>query len=215
VECLHFLSTRSASRPVHSSATTHQARFLLAIHRTTTCNSLRRKTKKGEWCIRCSFSRYNMRNSFSSCTGWHLAVVSCQRIKMRRKRMATLMLRLVSPPQQQLSRPLQQRHAQFHRSYRRHSLHRDLHKMTNLTTVVGETFGTPFAACQSVVVASSPLFNLLPLDVSVMLRFRDHTVYLLPYTYLHSLTTWYISHCICGVPLLHLRRIAQTNMRSS
>jgi hypothetical protein len=57
----------------------------------------------------------------------------------------------------------------------------------NLTTVVGKTFGTPSAACQAAIVASSPLFNLPPLDVSVVRRFLDHTIYLLSYTYLRSL----------------------------
>jgi len=85
------------------------------------------------------------------------------------------MLRLVSPPQQRLSRLLQQRHARFLRSYRRHSLHYDLHKKTNLTMVVGETFGTPLAAFQAAHVVSFLLHNLPLLDISVIRRFHDHT----------------------------------------
>ena len=97
---------------------------------------------------------------------------------MWRKRLAMTMLRLVSPPQQQRSRLLQQCHVRFLRSHRRHSLRHDLHKKTNLTTVVGGTFGTPFAACQAAIVAPPALFNLPPLDVSVMRRFPHHTIYL-------------------------------------
>jgi len=99
------------------------------------------------------------------------------------------MLRLASPPQQELSRLLQQRHARFLRSYLRHILHHDLHKKTNLTTVVGETFGTQLAAFQAAIVASFPLYNLPPLDIFVIPRFHDHTIYLfefLSYTYLRS-----------------------------
>ena len=92
--------------------------------------------------------------------------------------MATPMLRLVSPPQQQHNRLLQQCHVRFLRSYRRHSLRPDLQKKTNLTTVVGANFGTPFAACQAAIAPLPPLFNLPPLDVFVIRRFRDHTIYL-------------------------------------
>jgi hypothetical protein len=74
------------------------------------------------------------------------------------------MLRLVSS-QQQLSRLLQQRHARFLRSHRRHSLHHDLHKKANLTTVVGETSYMQSAASHTLV-ASFPLFGLLPLDIT-------------------------------------------------
>jgi len=98
-------------------------------------------------------------------------------MKVWRKRMPTLILRLVSPPQQELSRLLHQRHARFLRSYRRHSLHHDLRKKTNLTAVVGETFGTPLAAFQAAIVASSPLYNLPPLDIFVIRRFHDHTIH--------------------------------------
>ena len=103
--------------------------------------------------------------------------------------MATPMLRLVSHPQRQLSHLLQQRPTRFLRSYRRHSLHHDLHRKTNLAMVVGKTFGTQCAACQAAIVASSPLFNLSTLDVSVLRRFRDNIIYLfefLSYTYLCS-----------------------------
>jgi len=79
--------------------------------------------------------------------------------------MATPMLRLVSPPQQQLSRLLQQRHARFVGSHRRHSLQHDLHKKTNSTTVVGETSCMRSAASHTLV-ASYPLFGLLPLDIT-------------------------------------------------
>ena len=92
--------------------------------------------------------------------------------------MAMAMLRLISPHQQQRSRLLQHCHVRFLRSHRRDSVRHDLHKKTNLTTVVGKTFGMPFAACQAAIVASPPLFNLPPLDVSVMRRFHDHTIYL-------------------------------------
>ena len=121
------------------------------------------------------------------------------------------MLRLASPPQQELSRLLQQHHAQFLRSYRRHILHHDLHKKTNLTTVVGETFGTSLAAFQAAIVASFPLYNLLPLDISVIRRFHNHTIYLLEflsYTYLRSHCDRFVHQSLyqwCS--LLHLRRI--------
>jgi len=112
-----------------------------------------------------------------------------------RKRTVALMLRLVSPPQQRLTRLLQQHHARFLRSYHRHSRHYDLHKKTNLTMVVGETFGTPLAAFQAAIAPSFPLYNLPPLDISVIRRFHDHTIYLfefLSYTFLHKpLYQWY------------------------
>jgi len=140
--------------------------------------------------VACYLSRY-IPNWFSSCIGRYLGrgALVCRTMKVWRKRMPTLILRLVSPPQQELSRLLHQRHARFLRSYRRHSLHHDLHKKTNLTTVVGETFGTPFAAYQAAIAAPFLLYNLPPLNIFVIRRFHDHTIYLfefLSYTYLRS-----------------------------
>jgi len=168
VECCHSLSTRSASRTDHSSATTHQAQFLLAIHKTTACNSIRRKTKAGEWLIRCSSCRC-IHNWVSSSTGLYLGrgALMCRRMKVWRKRTAMPMLMLVSPPQQQLSRPMQQRHTRLCRAHRtsRHSLQRNLHMKMNPTTVVGETSCMRSAASHTLM-ASYPLFSLLPLDIT-------------------------------------------------
>jgi len=107
-----------------------------------------------------------------SCTGQHLAV-SCRRIKVRRKRMATPMLRLISHPQQQLSRLLQLLSCllQQHRSRlcrghstSRHSLQHDLHKKKNMTTAVGGTFWLLPAASHAGLESLYLPFNLLPLD---------------------------------------------------
>ena len=83
------------------------------------------------------------------------------------------MLRLVSPPQEQLSRLLQQRHVRFLRSHRRHSLHHDLHKKAILTTVVGETSCMRSVASHTLV-ASYPLFSLLPVDITRWFLSRYH-----------------------------------------
>jgi len=85
-------------------------------------------------------------NWISSCIGRCLGrgALLCRRMKVWRKRTVMAMLMLVNPPQQQLSRPIQQRHTRLCRAHRasEHSLQRDLRMRMNPTMVVGETFCT-------------------------------------------------------------------------
>jgi hypothetical protein len=81
------------------------------------------------------------------------------------------MLMLVSPPQQQFNRPLQQRHAPVRRDHStsRHNMQHDVHTK-NSTLVVGETFCLSYAACLAALVAWYLLFSLQLLDAIAIRR---------------------------------------------